>query len=82
LPIAALEAASCGTPMLLSDIQPNRDLGLSDGHYFPVGDVAALAERLVAPAQSYDVDPADFHRRFNWDDVSRRTLDVYRAALA
>jgi len=82
LPIAALEAASCGTPMLLSDIQPNRDLGLSDAHYFPVGDVAALAERLVAPADHYVVDPADFHRRFNWDDVSRQTLDVYRAALA
>lgn len=82
LPIAALEAASCGTPMLLSDIQPNRDLGLSEAHYFPVGDVAALADRLLAPVEHYAVDPTDFHRRFNWDDVSRQTLDVYRAALA
>src|SRR3546814_1660015 len=29
LPIAALEAASCATPMLLSDIEPNRDVGLA-----------------------------------------------------
>lgn len=81
LPIAALEAASCGTPMLLSNIQPNRDLALSDAHYFPVGDVEALAAKLTASTVAYAVDAADFRRRFDWDDVSSRTLGIYLAAL-
>lgn len=82
LPIAALEAASCGTPMLLSDIQPNRDLGLPVNRYFPVGDVGALAACLAVPSARYGVDPADFRRRFDWDDIATKTLATYRAALA
>lgn len=82
LPIAALEAASCATPMLLSDIQPNLDLGLAAHHYFPVGDVAALAERLARPASNYAVKREAFLRAFDWDRISERTLEVYRAIAA
>src|SRR3546814_7677321 len=38
LPIAALEAASCGARILLSDIPANLDIGLDPMNYFPVGD--------------------------------------------
>jgi glycosyltransferase involved in cell wall biosynthesis len=78
LPIAALEAASCATPMLLSDIQPNRDLGLPPHHYFPVGDVSALTERLGRPAAGYAVEREAFLSAFDWDRISERTLEVYR----
>lgn len=78
LPIAALEAASCATPMLLSDIQPNLDLGLGRDHYFPVGDVDELAGRLGRPAEDYAVDRQAFLRAFDWDAISERTLAVYR----
>src|SRR3546814_5182412 len=37
LPIAALEAASCSAPMILSDIAANRDLGLDSERYFQIG---------------------------------------------
>lgn len=82
LPIAALEAASCATPMLLSGIQPNRDLGLGPAHYFPVGDVAALAAALARPAGDFAVDAASFRERFNWDAIALSTSQVYRAVAA
>lgn len=78
LPIAALEAASCATPMLLSDIQPNRDLGLPPHHYFPVGDVDALAEQLGRPASDFAIEREAFLSAFDWDQISERTLAVYR----
>src|SRR3546814_186301 len=78
LPIAALEAASCATPMLLSDIEPNRDVGLATHHYFPVGDVAALAERLRCPASDYAIEGDAILSTFDWDHISERTLAVYR----
>lgn len=78
LPIAALEAASCGTPMLLSDIQANLDLGLPAQHYFPVGDVDVLAQRLRAPVDTYRVDRGPILSAFDWDWISERTLAVYR----
>lgn len=82
LPIAALEAASCATPMLLSDIQPNRDLGLAAEHYFPVGEVQKLAVALARPADTFAVDAASFRRKFDWDEIARSTAQVYRAAAA
>lgn len=78
LPIAALEAASCATPMLLSDIEPNRDLGLPPHHYFPVGDVDALARHLGRPASDYAVERETFLSAFDWDRISERTLEIYR----
>jgi len=78
LPIAALEAASCATPMLLSDIQPNLDLGLGSEHYFPVGDVDELARRLGRPDSDYAIDRESFLRAFDWDVISASTLAVYR----
>jgi len=82
LPIAALEAASCGARMLLSDIPANLDIGLDPQNYFPVGDVAALTERLNADCADFQVDRDSVRARFSWDKAAADTLDVYRAALA
>src|SRR3546814_15210365 len=45
LPIAALEAASCGARILLSDIPANLELGLEPMNYFPVGYVADITAK-------------------------------------
>jgi len=82
LPIAALEAASCGARMLLSDIPANLDIGLNPENYFPVGDVAALTERLNADCADFQVDRDSVCARFSWDKAAEDTLEVYRAALA
>ena len=81
LPIAALEAANLGVPVLLSDIQPNLDIELAAVNYFPVGDVEALGRKLLADHQSFRVDRDAIARRFNWRSVSEQTGQVY-AALA
>jgi glycosyltransferase involved in cell wall biosynthesis len=78
LPISALEAASCGTPLLLSDIQPNLDLGLGPDNYFPVGNVDALAECLRSPAERFRFDIDGMRQRFDWDRIAEQTLEVYR----
>lgn len=81
LPIAALEAASCGARMLLSDIPANLDIALDPQNYFPVGDVAALTDRLNADHADFAVDRDAVRERFSWDKAAEDTLDVYRATL-
>lgn len=77
LPIAALEAAVAGTPILLSDIQPNRDLGLRPENYFPVGDVGQLQQRLMQDHAICKVARDAVLRDYNWGDVCAQTDQVY-----
>ncbi|MEQ8367847.1 MAG: hypothetical protein RIB61_14195 [Roseicyclus sp.] len=65
-----------GAPLLLSDIQPNKDLGLGDTHYFPVGDVDALGDRLRDDAEPIPVETLD--RAFNWSSIADETIKIYR----
>ena len=46
LSIALLEAISFGLPVVVTDIPGNRAIGLTPSSYVPMGDVAALTERL------------------------------------
>lgn len=77
LPVAALEAAAAAVPMILSDIQANRDLGLPARNYFPVGDGDALRDMLRKPVSAYKIDAEDVCRRFDWDAVARETIGIY-----
>ncbi|WNO54513.1 glycosyltransferase family 4 protein [Stakelama saccharophila] len=79
LPIAALEAADAGAPLLLSDIAANRDLGLAPVNYFPVGDVDALVAALAQPPRCYAVDADAVRDRFDWNRIAAETLRVYEA---
>lgn len=79
MPIVALEAAASGRPMLLSGIDANRDVGLDPVNYFPVGDVAALADRLKQPWSRFGVDGRAVCARFDWDAVCERTAAVFSA---
>lgn len=82
LPIAALEALSAGCPVLLSDIEPNRDIRLPERCYFPVRNVAALAQRLSMPDyQMMRVDAEAVLTRFNWDIIAQQTLHCLRNIL-
>lgn len=78
LPIAGLEATAVSAPSLLSDIDANLDVGLPRDRYFPMGDVAALARRLVDPALLTPVDGAAIRARFDWSRIAEQTLDRYR----
>jgi glycosyltransferase involved in cell wall biosynthesis len=79
LPIAALEAISAGCPVLLSDIQPNRDLELSPDHYFAVGNAAELAGRLRGDFGHLAGNLEAVSARFDWEAIARETAEVYRS---
>jgi glycosyltransferase involved in cell wall biosynthesis len=87
LPIAMLEALSYGLPVVASDIPANLEVALSEEHYFPLGDVATLADRLKAfAAQALTDDRRDFRRRvvaerYDWRAIAKRTLAVYQEVL-
>ena len=80
LPIALLEAMSYGVKVVVSDIPANKEVGLPDGDYFPVGDVDALVDRLKAvagrPLQHVDYDM----RKYDWDKIADQVAGVYRLA--
>lgn len=79
LPIAALEAASCAAPMILSDIAANRDLGLSPERYFPVGNVERLSRMLAGTHLSEAAEAQMVKRRFDWDKSASSTATLYRS---
>jgi glycosyltransferase involved in cell wall biosynthesis len=77
MPIAALEAAAAGTPLLLSDIEPNRDLGFDDKNYFKLGDIDHLREKLVRDHELYNVDRGAILRKYNWNAACSETDKIY-----
>jgi len=83
LPIAVLEALSFGLPVLASDIPANLEIGLAAPSYFPMGDTAALAERLSALAQLRPDEAASegrkrwVHERYDWGRIAQQTREVY-----
>jgi glycosyltransferase involved in cell wall biosynthesis len=87
-PIAVLEAASYGLPVILSDIAAHREIAIPRARYFAVGDVAALAAHLAAvcaaPAgEKLDAEEcADLMARHDWHTIAQRTLAIYCDALS
>jgi len=77
LPIAALEAAVLRVPILLSDIEPNRDLGLEAEHYFRVGNVDDLKRKIVQDHDRYRIDPGNLLQQYDWDAIGEETAKLY-----
>ena len=87
LPLTLLEAASYGTPIVASDIPPHLEVLRDEGpgrRLFPSGDVhglrAALERSLADPVAERTgaaAFRADVLGRYDWEDASDRTIDVY-----
>jgi len=77
MPIAALEAITAGAPILLSDIEPNRDLGLEPRNYFAVGNVDDLRRKIREDHASYAVDRCAILRRYSWGSACAQTSELY-----
>lgn len=78
LPIALLEAMSYGVKVVVSDIPANKEVGLNNDDYFPVGNVDMLAAKLQEIINR-QVEHVDYDmRKYNWDDIAKQVADVYR----
>jgi glycosyltransferase involved in cell wall biosynthesis len=88
LPIAMLEALSYGLPVVASDIAANVEVGLPSEHYFPLGDVDALAVKLTEfAARPLGVEARNARRvwvseRYDWVDIARQTMAVYQEVVS
>lgn len=87
LPIALLEALTYGLPVLASAIPANLEVGLPSTSYFPVGDVKALAARLLAVARAPLDEAARESRRhwvteqYDWARIAKQTYAVYHRVV-
>jgi glycosyltransferase involved in cell wall biosynthesis len=87
LPIALLEALTYGLPVLASAIPANLEIGLPSTSYFPVGDVKALAARLLAVARAPLDEAARESRRhwvteqYDWARIAKQTYAVYHRVV-
>ena len=81
MPITALEALGAGLPTLLSDIEPNLDLGLPEHCYFPAGDVSALAAKIGLADYSRYRCASDLPLgQLDWRKIAIRTAEILRQA--
>lgn len=84
LPIALLEALSYGVPVLVSDIDPHKEMRLPPLCYFPLGDTGALKQKLqeiAAEKEHWDETESRSTwvlKRYSWESVAQKTADVYR----
>ena len=87
LPIVILEALSYGLPVLASDIPANLEVGLCAEHYFPLGDVSALAQMLrkfsaARFGEQWRTEVRNWvKQRYNCDRIPKQTLGVYASMI-
>jgi glycosyltransferase involved in cell wall biosynthesis len=85
-PIAVLEAASYGLPLILSDIAAHREIAIPEARYFAVGDVAMLQHHLAAvfakpPQKLSAIVLRQLVAAHDWRHIAERTLGIYFGAL-
>lgn len=85
MPLSLLEAMSYGNCCLVSDIEECASVVEDKALVFKKSDVNDLREKLQTVCEKEDVvqkrkaEAADFIcEKYNWDDVVRRTLKLYR----
>lgn len=78
LPISLLEAMSYKLPVVVSDIDANKEIDLPADNYFKVGDIDALTEKLQSAIDLPPESPDYSMEQYNWDSIAKQTLEVYK----
>jgi glycosyltransferase involved in cell wall biosynthesis len=83
LPIALLEALSYGLQVLASDISANLEIGLSMDHYYPLGNIEVLANRIrqfsYKALSQVECESNRFwvNQQYDWRNIAEKTLGYY-----
>jgi len=87
LSIALLEAISYGIPVLASDIPQNRDIGLKDFRYYPLGNLDLLSKKMQELLEK-GISPEEkseqvnlLRKNYNWDKIALETFELYKGIL-
>lgn len=85
-PIVLLEALSYGINTVASDIAPNLEIGLRQEHYYKLGNINELSERLKQYCQEdNEIDRKNRReqvlKQYSWDEIAKQTLTVYQEVL-
>lgn len=85
-PIALLEALSYGLNTIASDIPPNLEVGLNQEHYYKLGDIKELAEKLKRFCQEDNAFEKENRKKqllkqYSWDSIAKQTLTVYKEVM-
>jgi len=85
-PIALLEALSYGLNTIASDIPPNLEVGLNQEHYYKLGDINELTEKLQRFCQEDNALERENRKKqllkqYSWDSIAKQTLTVYQEVM-
>ena len=79
--LPVLEAMACGTPVVASDDPALREVA-GDAAVYAGGDLAEAIRTALAERDRLVAAGLERAGAFSWEETARRTLDVYRGALA
>lgn len=79
LPIALLEAMSYGINTIVSDIPANKEIGLSDEHYFHCGDVDELSQKLQDVILNSTTHIEYDMSKYDWDGIAEEVVKIYES---
>jgi glycosyltransferase involved in cell wall biosynthesis len=80
--LPVLEAMACGTPVVAHPDPALREVAGDAAVYAEPGGLVDAIRRAIAERERRSAAGLERARLFTWDETARRTLDVYRGALA
>jgi glycosyltransferase involved in cell wall biosynthesis len=80
--LPVLEAMASGTPVVAAPDPALKEVAGDAALYADRGGLADAVRRAVAERERLTAAGVERARRFSWDDAARRTVEVYREALA
>lgn len=85
MPLTLLEAMSCGSECLVSDIPETADVLGEYGFTFKNGDVNDLRQNITAilasPKRDKTAQIEYIKENYSWDSITERTLKIYKETL-
>ena len=88
LPISLLEALSYGLSVLVSDIEPHKEIALDSKRYFSMGDIGSLSQKMLFWIERGTLKPQEqskqikmVKQKYNWDNIAEKVAQVYSQVL-